>query len=91
MLMPPQRFLVLSRMGRGSARDRAGPLLRAAKSPTTGGLEGSVYTLKNELSISFTGRASRPNPGSLAGKSPFEHGALSAQGLSSSPGQLTGR
>jgi hypothetical protein len=31
---------------------RTGRVLKPAKSPITGGLEGSVYTLKNELSIS---------------------------------------
>ena len=34
-----------------------------AKSPTTGGLEGPVYTLKNELSIRRDGRSTPPRPG----------------------------
>ena len=36
----------------GVNKTRPGRVLKPAKSPNTGGLEGSVYTLKNELSIS---------------------------------------
>ncbi len=42
---------------------RPGRVLKPAKSPITGGLEGSVYTLKNELSISSGSLPDRSKPG----------------------------
>src|SRR2546421_114056 len=50
------RYRVFSRFlpaTSGVNKTRPGRVLKPAKSPITEGLEGSVYTLKNELSISF--------------------------------------
>jgi hypothetical protein len=70
--MPPLRFLEIFKTSPNSGkgqRDRPGwPFCRPAKSPITGGLEGSVYTPKNELSIMLRealgppSRPGRPGP-----------------------------
>jgi hypothetical protein len=71
------RFLPVT--GRVSATDPAGPIWKPAKSPITGGLEGSVYTLKNELSISSGGGLTGPNPGPMGSEAPLEHRTVRSQ------------
>ena len=50
-----------------------GPSSRTAKSPSVEGLEGSVYTPKNELSISAARFVTTPNPGPTGGKPALEN------------------
>jgi hypothetical protein len=69
---------------------RTGRVLKPAKLPITGGLEGGVYTLKNELSISSCACRTGPNPGSVGGKSPGEDLTRVAQRLANPFGQIPG-
>jgi hypothetical protein len=52
---------------------RQSRLRKPAKSPNTGGLEGQLYIVQNELSIRESGRLGPPDPGAAPGESPLEN------------------